>query len=418
MKLIYREVKESLLQNKFFTFLLIIQIVAFLLLLSTLFLNFIKVDAKMSSFYAQFKGKNVYQLSDTLIDQKEQIYFQGDSHLHKIKAFYNGLNQNRQFLYLNSTRQPIEIIGFRGTKKFMYGYEESPMENLSGVKAMQVNKNTMELTGVEVEEGGLLKTSDFVYKEESIVPVLLGSQYKGIYNIGDTFEINYILKKINVRVIGILKPNSIIPVQNQTDFYVDRYIVMPELIFNSDPQNDEEMKFQKRHYLHLINGMIVTKKDSLQTKDFVYDISRTSDFYDIFIIGADNMGTEFLFGMIKQNRSLIFSITVVLFIFSVLSMSFSFIMKINRNTRKFAVHLISGASIHNITFYMLYEILFIFVCSVTIVSVFLFLIVGLLPWYYYLMILVASLISSLLVMVPVFYKVKKTKIIGLLKRKD
>ncbi|MBL2347209.1 ABC transporter permease, partial [Klebsiella pneumoniae] len=68
MRKILIEVRESLLKKKGFFILILAQTCLLFSLLSALYLYFFDVDTKTKSFYAQFKGKSIYQLSDQLFN--------------------------------------------------------------------------------------------------------------------------------------------------------------------------------------------------------------------------------------------------------------------------------------------------------------------------------------------------------------
>ncbi|EEM01713.1 hypothetical protein bmyco0002_60000 [Bacillus pseudomycoides] len=75
MRKILIEVRESILKKKGFFILILLQTCLLFSLLSALYLYFYDVDTKTKSFYAQYEGKSIYQLSDQLINEKEKYFF-------------------------------------------------------------------------------------------------------------------------------------------------------------------------------------------------------------------------------------------------------------------------------------------------------------------------------------------------------
>ncbi|MFH4258806.1 hypothetical protein WAJ21_20540, partial [Acinetobacter baumannii] len=74
--------------------------------------------------------------------------------------------------------------------------------------------------------------------------------------------------------------------------------------------------------------------------------------------------------MMKQNTQLLLLFTTVLFAFCIFSISLSLIMKWDTNIKKYAIHLISGATISQILRYTFAEVLFIIGISLTFVFLF------------------------------------------------
>lgn len=423
LKQIFIEAKESLLKKKIFALLILVQATVFFFLLSVLFLHFNNVDTKTKSFYAQYEGKNIYQLSDELFNEKEQEYLSKDESLANLKNFYNTLNKSSDFKYLNTTTQPIGIVNFKGNKTFWEGYEDGsfPPHEIDGkkyefVKSLQINKQVIDSFDLKLLEGNLFQKDDYIYNNNKSIPIILGSDYQSIYKIGDEVEIDYIMKSLKGRVVGILKPNSVLPVRENIEFYLDKHIILPSFSIEQAPINKDDSTFQKRHYLQLINGQIFTEKGSLQVRKLIDEISQSTNFYDLIIIGANDTGIDIMFSMLKQNINLLIMLTVLLFCFCVVTIFFSFIMKWNINIQKYAIHLISGATVYNILGYMFWEIFIII--SISVIAVIISItFIGFMPIAYYFIIILTGLAITLSSILPLYIKLKKLNISNILKKK-
>jgi len=89
MKNVYVEIKESMKKRKLFAILIFINTFIFFLLLTILYVYYFNVDTKTDSFYSQYEGKNIYQLSDNLLEEKEEQYFSSTKGLETVKNFHN-----------------------------------------------------------------------------------------------------------------------------------------------------------------------------------------------------------------------------------------------------------------------------------------------------------------------------------------
>ncbi|MEE4533733.1 hypothetical protein V2U93_04935 [Bacillus velezensis] len=171
------ELKESLAKQKVFSILILVLGCLFFLLISVLFLQVSNIDTKTKSFYAQLKGKNIYQLSDTLFDEKEEKYFSNPKDLLKLKRFYGELIRNDNFKYLNTTLQPIGVKNFKGDATFLDGYEygstEEPyskdkeMGKYQLVKSVQLNDKVFSVANLKMKKGSFFrKKTTYIQKKE------------------------------------------------------------------------------------------------------------------------------------------------------------------------------------------------------------------------------------------------------------
>ncbi|AAT59551.1 MULTISPECIES: ABC transporter permease [Bacillus cereus group] len=427
MRKILIEVRESLLKKKGFFILILAQTCLLFSLLSALYLYFFDVDTKTKSFYAQFKGKSIYQLSDQLFNEKEKYFFSNVAELKKLKNFYHTLLNSKEFLYLNTTLQHVGVRNFKGDPTFLVGYEEGtvrdPYEKAKGsgtfarVKSIQLNQNVFSTFNVKVQNGVPFEKNDFLFEKGKKVPILLGAEYQSFYNIGDTIYVDYLNRVLEGKVVGILQKNTLFPARENTEFYADRYIILPEFIMKEDPIEKEDISFEQKHYLHVVNGQIFTDKDMISVRKSIHMISQKTNFHDFTIIGANTIGISLMFAMMKQNTQLLLLFTTVLFAFCIFSISLSLIMKWDTNIKKYAIHLISGATISQIFWYTFAEVLFIIGISLTFVFLFIQF-VGKMPIHYYSILSGVALTIIVLGMLPFYLKLKQANIAKMLKKKE
>lgn len=127
-----------------------------------------------------------------------------------------------------------------------------------------MNKQVIDFFNLSVSEGSLWneKAAEDI---DGTMPVILGSSYKKLYKIGDVTSINYYNKPFNVKVIGFMKENSKVYFNNNTEFYLDKYFILPyQDLGNPVLENDE--LFQQISYFAMINGYVVTDNDPKKYK--------------------------------------------------------------------------------------------------------------------------------------------------------
>ncbi|HEX6593378.1 MAG TPA: hypothetical protein VF095_02195 [Bacillota bacterium] len=100
MKRIVREVKESMQRKKGLTFLMMFGITVFLAIAIVLLHTYLSIQEKKASV-ASFEGLNVYQLSDTLVEEVDwQSYLNEPGALEQVKQFYTYLEEDLQEKYI------------------------------------------------------------------------------------------------------------------------------------------------------------------------------------------------------------------------------------------------------------------------------------------------------------------------------
>lgn len=175
----------------------------------------------------------------------------------ELKAAYTALSSENYFEIHN---QFVYIPFFEGKEIFLYGYEEGHADDsiyqhedivFSGVKTVQLSHNALSRFNISLWRGEFFPDAN--YQDGDMVPILLGYEYKGVFDIGDELEADFIEKLLKFKVIGILNKDSHIMMQGYP-LYLDRYIVMPSINCLYSPATPEEDLFQVRHYVNKLEG--------------------------------------------------------------------------------------------------------------------------------------------------------------------
>lgn len=223
-----------------------------------------------------------YDLADTLSQVGYKTDYQGN--LDDMKQAYAQLSSLGE--YYEISMQFLYLPDFPFSDHFLYLYEEGYSEDskvlvnldgiptsLSAVKTIQLSGNCMDLFPRKVQEGRLLteKEDDALYEAGTTLPILVGSEYADLLQVGDLVDGLYIQKALSLEVVGVLAPNSYLSFRGQP-LSLDRYLIMPSFRCAA-PTGDADELFQVRHYANKLSGYFPQEK-APQILPVITDLNR------------------------------------------------------------------------------------------------------------------------------------------------
>ncbi|PTX48307.1 hypothetical protein C8P63_14616 [Melghirimyces profundicolus] len=426
MKMILNEVLESLKRRKWFSALIAIQVTVLFLTSALLFLTYTHIEGK-SDRLQPLKELNFYQLSDDLAsDSKFQAFLKRPNSLQIIKKFYKNLEHRfgKRFVYLFNQHIDVKIGDDPKWDKFLYGYEHgAPIEQLkkhpyNPLKAVQINEQGFTRFSIPLSNGHPFSAQDFHYRQGEAVPVLLGAEYQPFYQVGDEIKTKYLRKDFKLVVRGFIQPDTFVFNANNPELYLDRYIVMPALQFSNSPKNEADERFQKIHYMQLINGMIFTNEKPYVVRRDLEQVKKASGFTDMQLIGANSDSLDFVFSVIRVNVELLQIMSSALFVVCILSISILMVTKFQDNFRNMSIHLSSGATLNQLFSYFLAEILFIVGLPGLVITLWYKQVIDVSFGMYTLMNLMLFSLTVLISALPLYWQFSKIEISSLLKRSE
>ncbi|WP_459763281.1 hypothetical protein [Alkaliphilus crotonatoxidans] len=362
------EIKRNVKKNIIITLILILQCTVCFTLIALVIANTLTASSSVNHLKEYIGNKSYYSLHDDADDDGSyQKYINSELEYFKLYKFVDELRNNKDFSFISTIIQPVELFGKDIPEKFRYGYEEGIIEEpfildnefLIGVKSVQVSKNVFSEFDISVDEGRSFLEQDFVLGNDGRGKVILGNQYKDYYGIGDSFECIYLFEKMSFEVIGFLPPDTYIP-RNGRLLYVDRYIIIPAF---SEIDIDRYQDLAQIALLQQANGQIVTSKTNLDVPRLVNDLS---DKYNTLRFRVFEIGKTEVFNTITLSDEIvkkILLIAIILIIFTVVGLSTSILGRVRENYYRYGVHLISGATLPDIIYQMVGIILFIIGCA-------------------------------------------------------
>lgn len=173
-----------------------------------------------------------------------------------LTAFYNLYNDLKGFAYLEIYNQPLDV--FQNGRKHFDSYTNELSGNPDRVACLQVSKNVVEKYQLKIVTGRMWNDAEFVM-EDYCIPVILGNEYVGIYEIGDVFEAEYLYEPYEFSVVGFFRKNSMIYTGRSGFINVDQFIVMPSFSVHESILPTDGLKI---HYANKTSGIIELDRDS------------------------------------------------------------------------------------------------------------------------------------------------------------
>lgn len=220
-------------------------------------------------------SKDLFFFTYNCFDQKNQPtteeFFKEETSLQRLKTFHDTLTETFDFYELST--QPLEYCEYyNGDPKFCLAPDTINQKIPDGtgndmfvtpIKALRLGEKLSPFFESEIAEGRYFSDSDFaVTGPEDEISVILGSDYQGIYQIGDVIEITLLTKDVKLKVIGFFKPGA--------DYYkrdllleaapsriaLDQLIVLPYYDILYAPTDSTDALYQSRYYLQRSSGYI------------------------------------------------------------------------------------------------------------------------------------------------------------------
>lgn len=226
----------------------------------------------------------------------------------------------------------------------------------------------------QVSEGSLLTEEDFVHSWGEEIPVLLGHDYAGYLDVGDTLD-NYLLGyQCRFRVAGILEKGTSVLTDQMvsgvdengygTPLILDNAALIPYLEITDAPRTEDEAYFLRANYEGIRQtGIIAVDRDTpraevsrmekdmceIFTKNGIYPVNVSGSTY-----GVDVFKTES-----QKTMQILLGASVLIGVISISGICMSVIAKLNRNLHRYGIELMNGQSPGPIMGAFLTEIFFV-----------------------------------------------------------
>lgn len=338
---------------------LICQIAAFFILIGT-FLAFTK-DAHYgkSNIENAYKDKVIYKLIDGYHDPDAFEAFRAEPNsLNILKNYYNALNNASGFQYLAMYSQSITIDDMNE----VFPQESATTNNRHSktINAFQMNEQAFKYFDLNLIKGRPFQSGDFK-DTGNVMPVLMGSSYIDIFEVGDQLPAAYHQKEVTLEIIGFLHENTMIYFNGDSEFYLDQYIILPHINYN-EPETEFDDWFQKIVYFAMINGYIAISPGDSSTHNMMMEletISEKTGFYNYNIIGSNPNIQQYrgLINILNKNYDLILSLLILSFLITMVTLGFQVYMMQKKRLHIMAIRYLSGATLQSLIRQLVMEVL-------------------------------------------------------------
>lgn len=233
---------------------------------------------------------------------------------------------------------------------------------------------------IQLSDGQLFTSESYKYEKDKKFPILLGSAYNGIYELGETIHIAYFFTDFKAEVVGFLKKDEKIMTNNEPEVMLNDYMIMPAINFSK--LTNEQVRnsgFERVFFIASLdvirNSRLITTSSAMEIRKDLAQISDVTEFYDFSIIGADGLIMDSLFNMSKVNIKLIVVLNLLILLIINLSIYYVLKMKVKYNQSAYLVLLISGIDYQGIKGFLFRELAYILAIA-TLVSLVLALIIS------------------------------------------
>jgi|GEM_PF-1822129 len=385
--IIFEEIKYFIFNRTRVAILLIIAFSFSFIALNITLTDLIYAYKEQNAAEESYGDKTFYKI--TFFGEDEVINrLSSDEYKENIKNLYDSLKQCSLFDYSCTFADSMlfysaDDVSYSSDdfplykKECLLGYEEGEAdfyesENVLTLKAIYVSPNFENENHVTLSTGRWFATEDFtVSRPDNIVlPVLLGSTYKDLYQIGDEIENAHpaTSKGVTLSVIGFLNENSYFYDNNNEKIILNRYMIIPNYDINYDyvlSDGSYESFFSDSYnvFNKLINARIICSDENADAASkMFYKMINENKLYELSLIDETSGMQQYLNGLKDQTVSCGI-IAVFMILLGVVMFCFQVYYNIRKNRKRYGIYIISGITLKQLFILMIANALTIFILS-------------------------------------------------------
>jgi putative ABC transport system permease protein len=261
-------------------------------------------ESAVSTSFSSDADQNLYSLTDTLVDGEFAEFRQDPAAVGRVGEFYNELNASSTVSLVSAFAQPVVVADFRGGDEFdarsdsEYASPGEYVDATSGravrdVRSVQMNQKAFEFAGLSLSSGTVPDWATIDYSSGTI-PVVLGSDYAGVYALGDVLEGQYYSGNFSLQVAGFLAADSSMYYKSDINFFLDDYVLLPYPAELTTPTH-KDLFFTGILAFAMVNSDVAASK-SLSSDDVIAhlaSVASDSGFHDYALINVPQYLTQF-----------------------------------------------------------------------------------------------------------------------------
>ncbi len=179
---------------------------------------------------------DLYTVIDDLDPEAFEAIRRDERALDAVASFVDRIDDEPGFRFISSYDQPVTVQDFRGDDRFDVGYgteytlngkyQDESGRSVQDIKSIQLNETAFEFARLSVQDGKPIDW-DAVDWASGRIPVLLGNEYRGVYELGQRLTGSVILQEQELEVVGFLEPDSAMYFRGEANHYLDDTVIVP-----------------------------------------------------------------------------------------------------------------------------------------------------------------------------------------------
>lgn len=299
------------------------------------------------TYYFTIDGMSDIQYYEYVDDNNVEIY-------KKFKNFYEKLIKENRFLFMSIVEQPVEIYGTVISDIFLDGYEDGNAEasifdmegeNWYRTKSLQVSDEFFSHFHIQIAKGSGFEEKNYMYHKGNEIPVLLGSEYNGEFQIGDKIKCNYLFEDVVLEVTGILEEEQFFYDEMDKEFKsCGRYMILPAFS-SSDSEYSDKIRL-----LLQIGGVIASDLGYPEVEKIFYELVKEADVeeYNMYLEDPEmaNRTTDLFQQYSSMTEEVLKQFKIIagiLVFFVIISLSSVLCGFIREKKREYGIQLLCGA---------------------------------------------------------------------------
>lgn len=219
------------------------------------------------------------------------------------------MQNNKQLTVYTASPIPVFIQKFSGDEAFTPENAKADGQYIP-VYGLQVNAAAQKLNKLEMDAGTFFKQEDFKdYDDKEVMPVVLGSDYYQLYDIGDSLRMRIHGQDIHAKIIGFLKSEQTIVTTALPQMSAGHQVLVPSQQYRQTPSEDNV--FAKESLIASANTMLVTNASKIGIRDIMLEVSQQSDFWSFTIGGAGGITVNIYNKILKANPVLVYGLFLI-----------------------------------------------------------------------------------------------------------
>lgn len=344
---------KNILNNKLVNFLLVVQLVLGL----TAIYNSINISERLNSeinrFDRVFNNGKVYKIRNEYFNQSETIK---SADLEKLNKSIDNIDSSKNIEYPYSFNIAIYNKSFENSSLFEATPDKLEVNNKDFFRSYSIFMNELakEKANLEIQEG-----SWFLEEESNTIPVVLGYDYSEYFHVNDEFEFidfenDKVLRK--AKIIGFLKKGSEISANLELpldlrDINLDKYIIF----------NNKELINNKNSILSLLFNNYIYFNQNTNLDDIEIESNKIiKDFKDANLpvyLSFEGKELENNIEDLKSSKELSILTSIIITIFLSITIVLTLLNSVIKRTKEFGVHILNGATIKKMMYFILGEVL-------------------------------------------------------------